>query len=161
MTFTKWEFTKPIDLGESSIPVEVGLRTLKINNAYYDPEKYQYTLEVEDIENGAKFNLRYWLQNVEEKIVNGQVVKEVSENKTSNGVFCSLGKALYGDDYDPLRDGILAPLDVIGRIVIADVKLGKPSNNGIQYPRVYRYVMAYEADSWASEQPQKFRANSS
>lgn len=158
MAFQKWEYTKPLELEAASAPIETGLRTLKIDNAFYDPEKYQYTLEVEDIENGSKFSLRYWLQNVEKEITNGMVFEKLTPNKTSNGTMCSLGKALYGDDYDPERDGILAPVDVLGRVVIADVKLGKPAANGVQYPRVYRYMMAYEADSWASEGEQKFRA---
>lgn len=162
MQFQTWEYTKPIDLGAPREEVPTGLRTVKISDCSYDPETTAYKLKVEDLETGVRFQLSYWLTKAVEKVVDGVKVRtdEVEPNKTSNGTLASLFRALYGDEYDPARDGILAPGDVIGRVVVADVKLGKPSPSGIQYPRVYEYQMAHENDSWASEAPQKFRKSS-
>ena len=144
---TKWEYSDREQ--KPKIGFEEGLRTLKITSAQYDPDTTQYTLGVTDLVNDAEFRLSWWLKS--EKVKGSGVLD--TDNNTSIGTLVSLGKALYN-----INDiGVPAPSDVLGRVVIANVKASKPANSGFSYPRVYEFAPAFETESWASDAPQYFK----
>lgn len=148
MTFTSWEGSK-INAEPKEFKIEVGPRHVKIDSAQYDPDTSRYDLTLEDLENGDKFTLAYWLMG---KDKTGQPV----QNRSVAGTFGTLGRAVYGPAYDPARDGVLAPCDLIGAVVIADIKLSQSKISGAQYRRVYTFLPVTDDMAVLSDLPGQF-----
>lgn len=131
---TSWEYSKEVEQpAEPRAEPEEGLRYLKITNATFDADNKEYTIYVEDLSNGAKFSLRYWL-NSADKITNAIV-----PNNTARATLIGLGKALAGTAI-----GIPAVQDIKGGVVVGKVVLKQAANSDKRYPRVYEYMPAPE-----------------
>ena len=128
-----WEYSDEVDA--TTIPVETGLRTLKIKAASLDPQSKEYRLTFGDVNNKAEFTLVYWLNTVDE---NGNVVSNTSQR----GTLISLGKSLFMDSDEPV--GIPMPGKIIGGVVRADIKMSKPNAEGNTFPRIYKFIPAKE-----------------
>ena len=126
---TEWEYSNEVE--KANIPVEEGLRYVKIVNATFDSASKEYDLTVDDLTNSAEFTLRYWLNGTDK---NGNIIS----NASARGTLISLGKALAGE---PI--GIPAPEDVIGGVVVAEVVM-KETQTGSRFPRVYKFTAASE-----------------
>lgn len=125
---TQWEFSDDDCMSEETVQMAPGIKYLYINDASYDPEGAKYTLKVCNAEETKeKATLTYWLNTMDQ---NGNIVKNVQ----ARGTLHTLGTALAGMDI-----GIPAPADVVGGVVKAEVRLSKPSTNGAQFPRVYKF----------------------
>jgi len=125
---TEWEYSNEVE--KTNIPVEEGLRYVKIVDAKFDASAKEYNLSLEDLTNGAEFSLRYWLNGTDK---NGNI----TSNASARGTLISLGKALAGE---PI--GIPAPVDVIGGVVVAEVVMKESTTSGAKYPRVYKFTPA-------------------
>ena len=125
---TEWEYSGEVD--KTAIPVEEGLRYLKIMDASFDPSNKQYEMSVQDLTNSAEFTLRYWLNGTDK---DGNIVA----NTSARGTLISLGKALFG-----MPVGIPAPGDVVGGVVTADVVLKKSATSEAKFPRVFKFSPA-------------------
>ncbi|MBQ1293251.1 MAG: hypothetical protein IIY21_04390 [Clostridiales bacterium] len=144
---TDWELTnipdEEIDHGDSANKtfVEGGLKTVKITSAVYinkdaaekESEQDTYRLTIECLEGGldagAKATLTYWLKNKDRGTYNSNVL----------GTMKSLGKAVFGNAFS---GSVPAPSDIVGAVVMADIKFGKPNANGQSFPRVYQWSPA-------------------
>lgn len=125
---TQWEYSDDDSTLEETRYMTPGIKYLLIEDASYNPDNAEYRLKVcnaEDMQ--EKATLIYWLNGMDS---NGNIIK----NTQNRGTLHTLGTALAGVDI-----GIPAPSDVVGGVVKADVKLGKPNDKGIQYPRVYKF----------------------
>ena len=102
------------------ILAEEGVRYLKVTGQELDekdPANRVYILKVEDLDNHARFSLRYWLDGKSAWSTKATLVK--------------LKEAIFGG-------GLLEPSDKIaGAVVGAEVRL-----NDKGYPRVYEYFAA-------------------
>lgn len=133
-----------------------GLRTVKIVDAKYfdeftaeDPKKIDtYTVTIESVEEGPEFGTRalltYWLKNQERT--------KYSENTL--GTLRSIGTALFNDQFTQM---IPAPTTILGGVVMADIKLGKPDALGRVFPKVYHFSAASSDFSIFSEIEQYYR----
>ena len=143
---TDWELSDIPDdqidnVNENKTFVEGGIKTVKINSATYidqyaaekESEKDTYRIVIECLEGGedagAKATLTYWLKNKDKGTYNSNVL----------GTMKSLGKAVFGNAFDKF---VPAPSDIIGAVVMADIKFGKPNANGVSFPRVYQWFPA-------------------
>lgn len=120
---TEWEYSNEVD--QTQIPVEEGRAYLFIRDARKTDDG-QYIISVENLNTGAQFDLRYFLETRDE---NNHVVLD---GKTK-GQLISLGIALAG-----VPIGIPNPVDIVGGVVSAYIYL-KMSAKGVQYPRVYHF----------------------
>ena len=107
---TKWEFSDDV---ETDTPIPEGLRAVHIDNAFYDPEKYTYNMELTDLELFETFKLTYWLYSANQK------TGKLEKSKTTVGTLNSLGKAIFGPD---MQVGVPAPADICGAVVSAAIK---------------------------------------
>lgn len=120
---------------------ENGLYTCKIMDAKYidefaaekktDIDTYKVTLEcIEAGESaGARANLTYFVKNENRTMFNPNTL----------GIMRSLGKALYSDAF---TGSIPAPNNIVGGVVVAEVKMGNPDKDGKRWPKVYHYQSA-------------------
>lgn len=123
---TQWELSDKV--ASPSQTIEFGLRYLFIENATYDAEKKEYKIYVKDLTNEATYSLTYWLEGW-----NKDKTARV-DNQTSIGTLNTLGEALAG-----VNIGIPNPQDIIGGVVLADVKESKPNEQGRTYARVFEF----------------------
>jgi len=122
---TDWELSSKVVT--QSNKVEFGKRYVFIENATYDSERAEYKLFVKDLVNDARFSLTYWLTSLDK---NNQVV----DNTSTIGTLNTLGMALAG-----VNIGVPNPQDIIGGVVLADVKESRPNAEGKTYARVYTF----------------------
>ena len=143
---TKWEFSDDIEV---DTPIPEGLRAVHIDNAYYDPEKYTYVMELTDLELFESFKLTYWLYSANQK------TGKLEKSKTTVGTLNSLGKAIFGPD---MNVGVPAPADVCGAVVIAEIKNKTSETSGRTYPRCYHFMPANASMKGYSEIEQYYTA---
>lgn len=120
---TEWKFSDETE--SERIPVEAGMRYLLINSASYTEGEEVYTLNFQDLQNEARFTIKYWL-NTSDK--NGNIVP----NSAARGTLISLHHAALGQD-----KGIPYPEDIVGAVVRGEVVLR--DYNGKSFPKIYKY----------------------
>ena len=127
---TEWEFSH-VEANERTYPQpEEGARWLKIEDAAYSEDEAKYVIKVLDLTNEARFTLSYWPKRV------NKVTGELENNDQSIGTLTTLGRALF------FGSGVTVPSvnDIIGGVVVGQVKLSKPNESGRRYPRVYEFA---------------------
>lgn len=122
---TEWKYSN--EIAAEDIPVKEGPQYLQILNARHEEDSDVYTLFLKSLSNDAEFSVRYWLTSAEDGIP--------VPNSRSRGTLISLGKALAGC---PI--GIPNPVDIVGGVVQADVRMSKPTSSGGTYPRIYQFA---------------------
>ena len=133
---TEWELSNKVVVKQ---PVEYGLRYLIIDDAKYtETEKISrtgtpyidkaYKLYVTDLTNKASFTLTYWIESWNKEYT------ERVESTRDIGTLNSLGEALAG-----INIGIPNPQDVIGGVVMAELKPSQPDESGRVYARCYKF----------------------
>lgn len=135
---------------------EPGLKTVKIVDVKrYDeytapkPElsdTYEITIESveEGPEFGAKAKLTYFLKNKEKTMF----------NENTLGTLRSVGKALFNDEFTGM---VPRPDNILGGVLVADVKFGKPDSLGRVFPRVYHFSAASQDFAMWSDIDQYFK----
>lgn len=144
---TKWELSEISDDEIQQAPQFAnftdGLHIVKITEASYvdedtaeDPALANtYKVSFESVgEDGAKASVRYFVKNKERTAYNSNVL----------GTLNSLGKAVFGPEF---IDMVPAPVDIIGAVVGAEIKMSPVNNLGKSYPRVYHWVPVPDAYS--------------
>lgn len=133
-----------------------GLYTVKIVDAkYYDEftaekktmiDTYSVTIEcIEEGANaGARAKLTYFVKNEE----------KTKYNDNTLGTLRSLGKALFSDAFSGY---IPAPANIVGGVVVADVKIGNADTLGRRFPKVYHWQSASSDFAIFSDIKQYFR----
>jgi len=124
--FKIWDGTT---MSPKSTEFTPGIRDVQIKDASINPENFDYSITLVDLEMDKEIKLKYWLKKT-----------DGTENETSKGPMFSLGRAIYGEQYDPKTCGILAACDIIGAIVKADIKESSSKSTGNIYPAVYRFL---------------------
>jgi len=127
MQETEWKFSNEEPVEEFIQPVE-GPQYLQIMKAEVSDDELHYTLGLKSLSNDAYLNVRYFLFATTDT---GDLVPDAKQRRT----LVSLKKALYGPD----KVGIPNPVDIVGAVVEADVKLSKPNDKGYVYPRIYNF----------------------
>lgn len=122
---TEWELSTKVMTAQ---PIEYGQRYLFIDNATYDEEKKMYKIFVTDLTNKATFSLSYWLEGW-----NKEKTERV-DNQVSIGTLNTLGEALAG-----INIGVPNPQDIIGGVVMAELKPSQADENGKVYARCYKF----------------------
>lgn len=152
---TSWELSNiPEDQIDNTTTnknfVEGGLKIVKVIKATYidqynaekESEKDTYSVQIECLEGGvdagARATITYWLKNKDRGTYNPSVL----------GTLKSLGKAVFGNRFE---SAVPAPADITGAVVMADIKFGKPSAQGVIYPRVYQWAPASQEFSVFSD----------
>lgn len=121
---TEWKYSN--EIAAEDIPVKEGLQYLQILSARHEDDSDVYTLFLKSLTNDAEFSVRYWLTSAEDGVP--------IPNARSRGTLISLGKALAG-----FPIGIPNPVDIVGGVVQADVRMSKPTPSGGTYPRIYQF----------------------
>lgn len=127
MQDTAWKFSNEEPANEYIQPVE-GAQYLQIMKAEVSADEMHYILGLKSLTNEAYLNIRYFLYATNDV---GELIPDAKQRRT----LVSLKKALYGPD----AVGIPNPVDIVGAVVEADVKLSKPNANGSVYPRIYNF----------------------
>lgn len=159
----KWDlYDIPEDQIEAEQPsqfkyfTEPGLYTCKIIEAKYIDEFAAekktlvdtYNIILECIEAGpsagARANLTYFVKNENRTMYNPNTL----------GTMRSLGKALFSEQF---TGSIPAPSNIIGGVVVAEVKIGNPNKDGKRWPKVYHYQSASSDFALFSDIKQYFR----
>lgn len=144
---TEWKFSnEQAAESEYAEPVE-GPQYLQIKKAFVSDDEMHYSLGMVSLTNNAYINIRYFLYATNDE---GELVPDSKQRRT----LITLKKALYG----PEANGIPNPADIVGCVVMADVKLSKPTANGSRFPRIYSYkaVPGEVAASWGN--PEQYAA---
>lgn len=143
---TAWAYSNEEPSGEFTEPAE-GLQYLQIKKAELDDSTSEYKLGLLSLTNSAYLNLRYWLDAVDQ-----ETGKPVPDPKNRR-VLISLKKALYGPD----AVGIPNPINIVGCVVLADVKLvaGKKDPSK-KFPRIYDYKAVPEGVANDFGNPQQY-----
>ena len=128
---TEWKFSNEVEA--ERIPVEAGNRYLLINEASFNESDGTYTLNLQDLQNEARFTIKYWL-NSSDKYGN------IIPNSAARGTLISLHHAALGQD-----KGIPYPDDIKGAVVQGEVIL--KDYNGKMFPKIYKYKPVTE--DWA------------
>lgn len=128
---TEWDFSN-VSVREDT-PLSEGPHTLHIESAVYNQENMSMRIKFRDIDSEEASFLTWFLTN-----------QDGDMNNISIGTLNSLKNALAGpDENGQKRKGILFPQDMVGGLVNAIVKLGKPvqtkSGARVQYPNIYRF----------------------
>lgn len=127
---TKWAYSNEEVEGDTYIQPVEGLQYLQINKAELDESTARYKLGLKSLSNNAYLNLSYWLDQVDQET--GQPVPDPKSRR----VLISLKRALYG----PEAKGIPHPNDIIGCVVLAEVKMQPTKKDPSKvYPRIYDY----------------------
>ena len=137
------------DDADTDPPIPEGLRAVHIDNAFYDPEKYTYNMELTDLELFETFKLTYWLYSANQK------TGKLEKSKTTVGTLNSLGKAIFGPD---MQVGVPAPADICGAVVIAEIRNKTSGTSGRTYPRCYHFMPANTSMKGYSEIEQYYTA---
>ena len=125
---TQWELSDDDCTVDETTVMSPGVKYLYINDASFDPDDAKYTVKVCNAEDSKeRATLTYWLNSMDQ---NGNIIK----NTQARGTLHTLGASLAGVDI-----GIPAPVDIVGGVVKAEVRLSKPNEKGAQYPRVYKF----------------------
>lgn len=124
---TEWKYSDEKE--EVFAPVEPGIRDLIIEDARFSEGDEVYTIFFRDLENDAKFSLRYWLITADE---NGNIKPDTRQR----GTLITLGKALFGPESNA---GVPFPGDIIGGVVRAEVVLKPNAAGDKSFPRIYKY----------------------
>ena len=128
MQDTAWKFSNEEPASEYTQPVE-GVQYLQITKAEVSDDELHYILGFKSLTNDAFINIRYFLFATNDE---GELIPDAKQRRT----LVSLKKALYGPD----AVGIPNPVDIVGAVVEADVKLSEAKNSpGKFYPRIYNY----------------------
>ena len=143
---TEWEFSDDV---ETDTPIPDGVRAAHIDNAFYDPAKYTYNMELTDLELFGTCKLTYWRYSANQK------TGKLEKSKTTVGTLNSLGKAIFGPD---MQVGVPAPADICGAVVIADIKNKTSETSGRTYPRCYHFMPANTSMKGYSEIEQYYTA---
>ena len=144
---TQWELSnipdeQINDADKVSMFRETGLKTVKITDAIQRGNdevrpnlRNTYSISIECIEGGidagAKATLTYWLREKDNS--------NLFSSKTL-GTMQSLGKSIFGNDF-PNR-AIPFPGDIIGAVVMADIDISNPDQQGRVFTRVFRFEPA-------------------
>lgn len=150
MATIQWELSKLVP--KEKVPLSEGEHILYIADAMYLPDECIYSIQFVSMSvDGESSTLKFYLKS---KL-------SMDWNNATVGTMNSLTKAIDG----PTEEGILAPGDLKGKVVKADVKLSKPREyNGEmrQYPNIYdfkpvstmEYEMVKNAGAVELEEPQ-------
>lgn len=122
---TEWELSNEV---VSKPAIEYGDRYLFIENATYDPNDKLYKLYVVDLVNNASFSLAYWLEGWNKERT------EKVKNEVYIGTLNTLGEALAGTNI-----GIPNPQDIIGGVVMGEIKQSNPNADGKVFARCYKF----------------------
>lgn len=139
---TAWKFSNEEPVDEYAQP-EAGLQYLQIKKAEVSDDELHYTLGFISLTNNAYINIRYFLYATDQET--GELIPDAKQRRT----LISLKKALYG----PESNGIPNPADIVGCVVMADVKMVPAKNNPEKaYPRIYGYkaVPGEVAATWGN-----------
>jgi len=130
MQDTPWKFSneEPVD---EFIQPEEGPQYIQITKAEVSADELHYILRFKSLMNDASLSLRYFLFATNE---DGELIPDSKQRRT----LVSLKRAIYGPD----AVGLPNPVDIVGSVVEADVKLSKPNDKGYVYPRIYNYKPA-------------------
>lgn len=121
---TQWEY--------SSVKKQVfgcppdGPAYLKIEDAWFDDDERIYRMTMHDLGSDLTFDLSYWLTK-----------KDGTPNRSAEGTLISLGESLYGQEV-----GIPNPVDIVGGVVVGDIKSSETSDeagNVRRWPRCYKF----------------------
>ncbi len=125
MTFesTDWEYSNMSTETAFTAP-EAGDQYLYIENAMYDPDACHMDIEFKSLGNGASFRIRYFM-----------LTKTGQQNGYTGRVLRSLGKAINNEDK------VLAPGDIVGAVVRANVTFTIPKEEGAKtYPKIEEFL---------------------
>lgn len=121
---TKWEYSDEEE--NAYIAPEEGNRFLLIQSASCEDDVY--SLNVQDLQNDAEFQLRYWLNNTTDAGL-------LTPNKSARGTLVTLGHAILGTE-----KGIPYPDDIIGGVTGAEVKLyDSKKDPSKKFAKVFRF----------------------
>lgn len=131
---TKWEGSTidvDPDMNYDRIDPEPGLQYLVITGASMDNSTARYSVDCMSLTNNAEFRLTYFFGDK-----NDTSARPAWVNKKQMGSVASLGIALTGKNY-----GVIAPKDVIGGVVMADVMVTESEKDGKirHFARVYKF----------------------
>lgn len=125
MTFesTEWEFSNMSTETEFAQP-EAGDQYLRIESASYDPDAAHMDINFKSLGNGAEFRIRYFM-----------LTKNGNQNGFTGRVLRTLGKAVNNEDK------VLAPCDIEGAVVRANVQFTVPKEEGGKsYPKIEEFL---------------------
>ena len=132
-----WEFSNMT--AENTQPEE-GDQYLLIQSAMYNPDTAQMDINFKSLSNDATFRIRYFM-----------LTKQGNHNGFTARVLRSLGKAVNNEDK------VLAPCDIEGAVVRANVKFTVPKNEGDKtYPTIEEYLPIPEEVLGFSEKPDQY-----
>lgn len=141
MTFesTDWEFSNMSTETEYTQP-EAGDQYLFIKHAEYDPDSARMDIEFRSLSNGAEFRVRFFM-----------LTKEGKQNGFTGRVLRTLGKAINNEDK------VLAPSDITGAVVRANVAFTVPKEEGGKsYPKIEEFLPVPEDLVQYSEKPDQY-----
>lgn len=141
MTFesTDWEYSNMTTETEFAQP-EAGDQYLLIKHATYDPDSAHMDIEFVSLANGASFRIRFFM-----------LTKEGKQNGFTGRVLRTLGKAVNNEDK------VLAPGDIIGAVVRANVMFTTPKEEGGKsYPKVEEFLPVPKDLMDFSEKPDQY-----
>jgi len=125
MTFESkdWEFSNMSTETEFVQP-EAGDQYLYIESASYDPDSAHMDINFRSLGNGAEFRIRYFM-----------LTKNGNQNGFTGRVLRTLGKAVNNEDK------VLAPSDIEGAVVRANVMFTTPKEEGGKsYPKIEEFL---------------------
>ena len=145
MTFesTAWKYSDMTTETEFAQPI-AGDQYLFIKAASFDPDAEHMDIEFQSLANGADFRIRFFM-----------LTKEGKQNGFTGRVLKTLGRAINNEDK------VLAPCDIIGAVVRANVTFTTPKDlNARAYPKVEEFLPVPEdLMEFSEKKDQYFIAN--
>lgn len=107
------------------IAPEAGQQYLKITDASYDENNARYRVDLLSLANNAEFSQTYFFSAKDDESFPPKL-----SNKKQMGIVASIGTSLAGSNI-----GIPNPADIVGGVVLADVKMD--AYNGKVRPKIW------------------------
>ncbi len=125
---SKWALSNlEVSANGEYIPPEEGLQYLKIVSASYDENNARYKVGLQSLANNAEFSQMYFFSSKDDDSLPPKLT-----NRKQMGCVASIGVALSGENI-----GIPNPDDIVGGVVLAEVKLDE--YNGKVRPKIWKY----------------------
>ena len=141
MTFesTDWEYSNMTTETEFAQP-EAGDQYLYIKGATFDPDAAHMDINFKSLGNGAEFRIRYFM-----------LTKNGSQNGFTGRVLRTLGRAVNNEDK------VLAPSDITGAVVRANVMFTTPKEDGGKsYPKIEEFLPVSKDLAEYSDKPDQY-----
>lgn len=127
MADTEWEFSNRVAQEPEYNPLSAGVHHLYITDAEYNPVSKKFFITFRSLETDESSKISYFMYK-----------KDGTENNYTIHILNTLKYALRGN-----KEGVLAPPDIINSIVVAEVKLSKPTTNDkgeiVQYRNIEEF----------------------